>query len=58
MNAPGIPRVKRLLRQINLQEGARLVEDLFQFPTAQEITLHVEEEMGRRFPEIFSAPPI
>jgi phosphotransferase system enzyme I (PtsI) len=56
MNAPGIPRVKRVLRQVSRQEGERLLEDLKQLTTAQEVAHRLEEEMGRRFPEIFGAP--
>ncbi len=58
MNAPGIPRLKRLLRQVRREDGVRLLDELFKLSTAQEIARYIEEEMGRRFPELFSAPPI
>ena len=58
MNAPGIPRVKRILRQLHLAEGRELIEELFHLPTAGEVTRRLEEEMNRRFPELFGRPPI
>ncbi len=58
MNAPGIPRVKRILRQVTRDEGVHLLEQLSGLPTAQDITRFLEEEMGRRFPEIFAPLPI
>ncbi|MFA7535756.1 MAG: phosphoenolpyruvate--protein phosphotransferase [Desulfuromonadales bacterium] len=56
MNAPAIPRVKRILRQGQLSDGEALVARLLQFSTASEITQCLEEEMGRRFPDLFPAP--
>jgi phosphotransferase system enzyme I (PtsI) len=58
MNAPGIPRVKRILRQIRLDEGERLLAELLELPTAREVTQRLEEAMSRRFPELFGAPDI
>ena len=58
MNAPGIPRVKRVLRQVSRREGELLLEELKQLTTAQEVAHRLEEEMGRRFPDIFGAPAI
>jgi phosphotransferase system enzyme I (PtsI) len=58
MNAPGIPRVKRILRQIRRDEGERLLAELLELPTAREVTQRLEEEMSRRFPELFGAPVI
>ncbi|HXV21925.1 MAG TPA: phosphoenolpyruvate--protein phosphotransferase [Desulfuromonadales bacterium] len=58
MNAPGIPRVKRILRQIRRDEGERLLAELLELPTAREVTQRLEEEMSRRFPELFGAPLI
>jgi phosphotransferase system enzyme I (PtsI) len=58
MNAPGIPRVKRILRQIRRDEGERLLAELLELPTAREVTQRLEEEMARRFPELFGAPLI
>lgn len=58
MNAPGIPRVKRILRQIRRDEGERLLAELLELPTAREVTQRLEEEMSRRFPDLFGAPLI
>lgn len=58
MNAPGIPRVKRVLRRVSREEGERFLEELKQLTTAQEVSRRLEEEMSRRFPEIFGAPVI
>ncbi len=58
MNAPGLPRVKRILRQVTRRDGVDLLERLLQCDTAQEATALLEEEMGRRFPEFFGAPAI
>jgi phosphotransferase system enzyme I (PtsI) len=58
MNAPGIPRVKRILRQIRRDEGERLLTELLELPTAREVTQRLEEAMSRRFPELFGAPDI
>jgi phosphotransferase system enzyme I (PtsI) len=57
MNAPGIPRVKRIVRQIRRAEGERLLAELLEFATAREVARRLEEEMARRFPELFGAPP-
>lgn len=57
MNAPGIPRVKRIVRQIRRAEGERLLAELLEFATAREVAQRLEEEMARRFPELFGAPP-
>ncbi len=56
MNAPAIPRIKRILRQVRRSEGEELVKQLMQFATASEVSRHLEEEMGRRFPEYFTRP--
>jgi phosphoenolpyruvate-protein phosphotransferase (PTS system enzyme I) len=58
MNAPGIPRVKRILRQVMRADGEVLLEQLMRCDTAQEATLLLEEEMSRRFPAFFSGPAI
>jgi phosphotransferase system enzyme I (PtsI) len=58
MNAPGIPRVKRILRQIRRDEGERLLAELLELPTAREVSQRLEEEMSRRFPKLFGAPLI
>ena len=53
MNAPYIPRVKRIVRQVRRFEAVELVAELLQFGTAPEVARRLEEEMQRRFPGIF-----
>ncbi|MEZ4485515.1 MAG: putative PEP-binding protein [Syntrophotaleaceae bacterium] len=53
MNAPYIPRVKRIIRQVSRVEAVALVIELLQFGTAPEVARRLREEMQRRFPEIF-----
>jgi phosphotransferase system enzyme I (PtsI) len=56
MNAPGIPRVKRILRQLRRSEGVVLLDEIFRFSTAREVADYLEVEMARRFPDFFAAP--
>lgn len=58
MNAPGIPRVKRILRQVRREEAVSVVEGLLRHATAEEVAHALEEEMKRRFPKLFGAPAI
>jgi phosphoenolpyruvate-protein phosphotransferase (PTS system enzyme I) len=58
MNAPGIPRIKRILRQVRREEGERLLAELLELATAREVTQRLEGEMARRFPALFGAPLI
>ncbi len=58
MNAACIPRVKRVIRQISRQDGIDVLEQLLKLPTAQEVNRFVEENMARRFPDIFGPPAI
>ncbi|BCR05478.1 phosphoenolpyruvate-protein phosphotransferase [Desulfuromonas versatilis] len=58
MNAPGIPRVKRVLRQVTREDGEQLLARLSSLPTAQDVSRLLEEEMGKRFPELFAPMPI
>jgi phosphoenolpyruvate-protein phosphotransferase (PTS system enzyme I) len=58
MNAPCIPRVKQVVRQVDRAEGEKLLRTLLDLPTAQDIAHYVEEDMARRFPDLFGAPDI
>ncbi len=58
MNAPAIPWVKRIIRRVRRDEGQSLVAELLQLPTAEDITRRLEQEMNRRFPEIFGKTEI
>jgi len=53
MNAANIPRVKRIMRQVNLGDMQVLFERLRQLSTAGEVSAALEEEMARRFPQLF-----
>jgi phosphotransferase system enzyme I (PtsI) len=53
MNAPYIPRVKRIIRQVRRIEAVALVTELLQFGTAPEVARRLQEEMQQRFPGIF-----
>jgi len=54
MNAPGIPRVKRLIRELRSEDCVVLLDHLLTLPTAEEISQYLESEMVRRFPHIFA----
>lgn len=58
MNVSGILRVKRVLRQVRRDECERFLDELLQLTTAREVAQRLEEEMTRRFPELFGPPPI
>lgn len=58
MNAPYLPRVKRIIRQVRRSEAVELVTELLQFGTAPEVARCLQEEMQRRFPGIFPAQQI
>ncbi|WP_291315434.1 phosphoenolpyruvate--protein phosphotransferase [Desulfuromonas sp.] len=58
MNAPCIPKLKRILRQVRRDDAERFLAGLFDLTTAREVTMKLEKEMARRFPEIFGAPAI
>ncbi|MEJ2199588.1 MAG: phosphoenolpyruvate--protein phosphotransferase, partial [Desulfuromonadaceae bacterium] len=55
MNPPNIPRVKEILRQVRKTEGTELLAALLQLSTGSECNRFLENEMSRRFPEIFNA---
>jgi len=58
MNAPCIPRVKRVIRQIRRSEGKQLLEKLLELSTAAEIAHCLEEEMVSRLPDLFGKADI
>lgn len=53
MNPVSIPKVKKVLRTLRFEEARSLVEELFQFQTAQEIERHVRDWMAKRLPRDF-----
>ncbi len=58
MNAPYVPRVKRIIRQVRRSDGERILAEVLQLSTGQEVSRYIEEEMTRRFPDIFGQPVI
>ena len=53
MNAPAIPRVKRIVREIEQPEARALASGLLQLRTAAEVGEELRKEMRRRFPDEF-----
>jgi phosphotransferase system enzyme I (PtsI) len=53
MNPLSIPKVKKVVRMLRLDESRSLVEQLFQFATASEIEGFLRSWMAKRFPEDF-----
>ncbi len=58
MNPACVPRVKRVLRQVSKQDGELLVEQLLLLSTSKDVSTAIENEMGRRLPDLFSQPLI
>ncbi|APG28963.1 phosphoenolpyruvate--protein phosphotransferase [Syntrophotalea acetylenivorans] len=58
MNAPYLPRVKRIIRQARRSEALELVTELLQFGTAPEVASCLQKEMQQRFPGIFPVQQI
>ncbi len=52
MHALSVPRVKRVIHRATLEEARRLVEELFDLPTAAEVHRRVEEYMRSHHPGI------
>ncbi len=58
MNSSNISRLKRIMRQVPLQEIREMLERIIDLPTAAEVSEALEEEMLQRFPELFGLPEI
>ncbi len=58
MNAPCIPRVKRIIRQVRRSEAEELLAAAFEMKTATEVATFLEQEMSRRFPGIYGTSGI
>ncbi len=54
MNANNIPRVKRVMRQVQHSEVKQILERLMSLSTAEEVATALEEEMCRRYPKVFA----
>lgn len=53
MNAPAIPRVKRILRETRYADARLLASELLGQPTAAEVADRLRKELQRRFPDEF-----
>jgi phosphotransferase system enzyme I (PtsI) len=58
MSPASVPRVKRVLRQVTLQEGKQLVEELLALSTSKEVAQVLDRRMRSQLPEIFDQPLI
>lgn len=58
MNISGISRVKRIVRKVSRADAKALLEELLLLPTATAVISRLDEEMARRFPELFGTPNI
>jgi len=54
MNANNISRLKRIMRQVSLEEIRDLFEKLIDLPTAADVNEALESEMRQRFPDLFN----
>ncbi|TYO99519.1 phosphoenolpyruvate--protein phosphotransferase [Geothermobacter ehrlichii] len=58
MNAPCIPRVKRIVRQVRRSEAEELLAAALEMKTATEVAAFLEQEMASRFPGIYGTTNI
>jgi phosphotransferase system enzyme I (PtsI) len=58
MNPYAIPRVKRVLRELDRNDGVQLIDKLMSFATVSEVTHYLEAEMSKKMPALFSPPDI
>ncbi len=58
MNPSGIPRVKRILRQVDRSAGQDILGELLDLPTAKEIIQRLEGRMAALFPDLFGEPTL
>ena len=58
MNPFAIPRVKRVLRQLDRNDGVKLIRKLMSFATVSEVTHYLEKEMFKKMPALFTPPDI
>jgi len=54
MHSLAIPRVKKIIRGITMQESESLLNEVMKISSSEEIKTFVGEEMRKRFPEDFS----
>ncbi|OIP63567.1 MAG: phosphoenolpyruvate--protein phosphotransferase [Nitrospirae bacterium CG_4_9_14_3_um_filter_53_35] len=53
MNPVSVPRVKRIILSVSLEESKRLANEILKFSTAREIEEYTKAHMRSRFPEEF-----
>ncbi len=58
MNPSGIPRVKRILRQVDRSAATGILDDLLALPTAREVSQLLERRMAALFPDLFGDPSL
>lgn len=58
MNSSNISRLKRIMRQVSLQEVKDILERIIVLPTGAEVSAALEDEMLQRFPELFGLSEI
>ena len=58
MNPSAIPRVKRILRQVDKAVSEEILQELLDLPTAREIIQRLENRMAVLFPDLFSEPAL
>ena len=58
MNPYGIPRVKRVLRDIDRKQSIKLLNKLMSFSTVSDVTHYLENEMAKQMPNFFTPPEI
>ncbi|PLY03656.1 MAG: phosphoenolpyruvate--protein phosphotransferase [Desulfuromonas sp.] len=56
MNPSGLPRVKRILRQVDRSAGQKVIDEIFGLTTAQEVIQCLEKRMADLFPDLFGEP--
>jgi phosphotransferase system enzyme I (PtsI) len=58
MNATNISRLKRIMRRVSLEEVQNIFEKIMTLSTASEVSQALEDEMRKKFPDLFSLPGI
>jgi len=53
MNALVIPRVKKIIRAVTMQECRKLADRVMSFNSASEIEFFVRDAMRRKFKDVF-----
>ena len=53
MEPHSVPKVKKIIRTIRLEEARKLADDVLQMSSSDEITSYISDEMRARFPEDF-----